>query len=212
METNNPEFRLTLGAKLKSARKSAGLTQTQLAEKLMVSRQAVTKWESDKGLPDIENLKNLSHLLNVSLDYLLDGEGKVDLSVTRKEINLNAYDYKRKFNGRWVKKAGKKDLIVKEHYPEAEIYYLLGERVLTKKEKIADNVLGFVFSAPFGIPQFLNSIKNTDKEFYLVNENNKQFLVTVTDDYIESRQFSQKITEKKFTVGEFNFRNCGLLK
>lgn len=103
-------------------------------------------------------------------------------------------------------------MIVKEHYPEAEIYYLLGDQVLTKKEKIADNVLGFVFSAPFGIPQFLNSIKNTDKEFYLVNENNKQFLVTVTDDYIESRQFSQKITEKKFTVGELNFRNCGLLK
>lgn len=212
MEMNNPDCQFTLGAKLKSARKNVGLTQTQLAEKLMISRQAVTKWESDKGLPDIENLKNLSHLLNVSIDYLLDDMGKIDLSVTRKKIDLSIYHYKRKINGRWMKKAGQKDLIVKENYPKAEIYYLLGEQVLTKKEKIVDNVLGFLFCAPFGIPQFLNGIKNTDKEFYLVNENGKQFLVTVTDDYIESRQFAQKIIDKTFIVGAFRFRICGLLK
>ena len=67
---NNPEK--TLGKKLKSARKEAGLTQEQLAVKLMVSRQAITKWEADKGMPDIENLKSLSQLLGVSIDYLLD--------------------------------------------------------------------------------------------------------------------------------------------
>jgi DNA-binding XRE family transcriptional regulator len=40
----------TLGEKLKSARKSVGLTQEQLADKLMVLRQAITKWETDKGI------------------------------------------------------------------------------------------------------------------------------------------------------------------
>lgn len=50
---------MTLGEKIKEARKQAGLTQEQVAEKLMVSRQAVTKWETDKGIPDIENLKNI---------------------------------------------------------------------------------------------------------------------------------------------------------
>ena len=43
MEMNSKEVKLTLGEKLKSARKSAGLTQEQLSEKLMVSRQAITK-------------------------------------------------------------------------------------------------------------------------------------------------------------------------
>ena len=66
------ETDMTFGEKLKSARKSAGLTQEQLAEKLLVSRQAITKWEADKGLPDIENLRRLSMLLGVSIDYLLD--------------------------------------------------------------------------------------------------------------------------------------------
>ena len=103
----NDETGITLGEKLKSARKSARLTQEQLAEKLLVSRQAITKWEADKGMPDIENLKQLSKLLNISIDYLLDGGERIDLSVIREEINLDDYTYTRKFKGRWNKKAGK---------------------------------------------------------------------------------------------------------
>ncbi|HCC04388.1 MAG TPA: transcriptional regulator, partial [Clostridiales bacterium] len=45
---------------LKYLRKQAGLTQEQLAEKLNVSRQAITKWESGQSFPDIENLKEIS--------------------------------------------------------------------------------------------------------------------------------------------------------
>lgn len=63
---------MSIGQKLKDARKSAGLSQEQLAEKLCVSRQAITKWESDKGIPDVENLKNISKLFDVSIDSLLD--------------------------------------------------------------------------------------------------------------------------------------------
>jgi len=48
---------MTLGEKIKEARAAGGLTQEELASKLMVSRQAVTKWETDKGIPDVENLK-----------------------------------------------------------------------------------------------------------------------------------------------------------
>ena len=59
---------MTLGKKLKEARKQAGLSQEQLSEKLSVSRSAVAKWETDSGIPDIDNLKVISKLLNVSLD------------------------------------------------------------------------------------------------------------------------------------------------
>ena len=47
---------MTLGEKIKEARKAAGLSQEQFAEKMNVSRSAVAKWETDKGLPDIGNL------------------------------------------------------------------------------------------------------------------------------------------------------------
>lgn len=207
----NDEAKITLGEKLKSARKSVGLTQEQLAEKLLVSRQAITKWEADKGMPDIENLRQLSKLLNISIDYLLDSGERIDLSVMREPINLDDYNYTRRLKGRWSKKAGKKDMVVIEKYPNAEIHSLLGKKILTKEEKITDNAIGFLTDAPFGIPELLNGIKNTDKEFYLVNQSDKQFFVIVTDEFIESRQLAEKITDKKFAIGNFSFIDCGIL-
>ena len=196
---------MTFGEKLKSARKSVGLTQEQLADKLLISRQAITKWESDRGMPDIENLRQLSKLLNVSIDYLLDEGENIDLSIMREEINLDAYQYDRKLSGRWTKKTGKKDMIVRDKFPHAEINALVGKQILTRGEKVTDNVIGRVFSAPFGIPEFINSLKNTDKEFYLVNDADKQYFVIVTDEFIESRQLAKRITEKKFAIGNFQF-------
>lgn len=57
--------------KLQIMRKSKGITQEELAEKLNVSRQAVTKWESGMAYPDIMNLIQLSELLHVTVDYLV---------------------------------------------------------------------------------------------------------------------------------------------
>lgn len=61
------EFKMTFGEKLKEARKKAGLSQEQFAEKMNVSRSAIAKWETDKGMPDVNNLKVMSQLLNVSI-------------------------------------------------------------------------------------------------------------------------------------------------
>lgn len=80
---------MTLADKLKEARKNAGLTQAELAEKICVSRQAITKWETDKGIPDIDNLRVLSKVLNVSIDFLLDEEETFDQTVIKEEICLD---------------------------------------------------------------------------------------------------------------------------
>ena len=56
---------MTFGAKLKQARQNSKLSQEQLAEKLNVSRSAIAKWETDKGMPDIDNLKAISQLLDI---------------------------------------------------------------------------------------------------------------------------------------------------
>lgn len=62
---------MNIGDKLKELRKGKGLSQEQLAEKIGVSRQAITKWESGKGLPDIENMVILAETFEISLDELV---------------------------------------------------------------------------------------------------------------------------------------------
>jgi len=67
-------FNMTFAEKLKNIRKQSGMSQEQLAEKLGVSRQAVTKWETDAGIPDIENIMAISALFDISIDELLSNE------------------------------------------------------------------------------------------------------------------------------------------
>ncbi len=59
---------------LKNLRKQKGLTQEELAEALFVSRTAVSKWESGRGFPNIDSLKQIASFFSVSLDDLLSGE------------------------------------------------------------------------------------------------------------------------------------------
>lgn len=63
---------MNLPAKLTSLRKQKGMTQLELAEILNVSRQAVSRWEAGSAVPSTDNLKILSDLYGVSVDYLLD--------------------------------------------------------------------------------------------------------------------------------------------
>lgn len=60
--------------KLQELRKNKGLTQEELAESLYISRTAVSKWESGRGMPSIESLKAISKFFSVTLDELLSGE------------------------------------------------------------------------------------------------------------------------------------------
>ena len=62
------------GEKLQQLRKSRGLTQEELAQALYVSRTAVSKWESGRGYPGIDSLKEISRFFSVSIDDLLSGE------------------------------------------------------------------------------------------------------------------------------------------
>lgn len=62
---------MDIGENIRNARKKKGMTQEMLAEKMGVSRQAVSKWESGKGMPETEKLAELSVLLGVSADRLI---------------------------------------------------------------------------------------------------------------------------------------------
>lgn len=66
--------------KLQQCRKKSGLTQEQLAERLNISRTAVSKWESGRGFPNIEALKNISKVFEVPIDDLLSGEELIGIA------------------------------------------------------------------------------------------------------------------------------------
>ncbi|MEG0090427.1 MAG: helix-turn-helix transcriptional regulator, partial [Oscillospiraceae bacterium] len=63
---------MNLGNNLFNARKAKGLSQEMVAEKLGVSRQTISKWETDETLPDIRQSKSLSVLYGLSLDELIE--------------------------------------------------------------------------------------------------------------------------------------------
>ena len=65
---------MEFNVKLQKLRTQKGLTQEELAKMLFVSRTAISKWESGRGYPNIESLKNISKIFSVSLDELLSNE------------------------------------------------------------------------------------------------------------------------------------------
>ena len=73
--------------KLQELRKSRGFTQEELAEALFVSRTAISKWESGRGYPSIDSLKEIARFFSVTIDELLSGEKL--LSIAEKENQSN---------------------------------------------------------------------------------------------------------------------------
>ena len=79
---------MTIGEKIQACRKSNGLSQEELASTLGVSRQALSKWECNTSVPDIDKIVGLSNYFGVSTDYLLKddiSDEKVDLSTETKK-------------------------------------------------------------------------------------------------------------------------------
>ena len=74
--------------KLQELRKRKGLTQEELAEALFVSRTAVSKWESGRGYPSIDSLKEISRFFSVTIDELLSGEKLLTLAQKENESNI----------------------------------------------------------------------------------------------------------------------------
>lgn len=209
-------LKMTFGEKLKKARIEAGFTQEELAGKLTVSRAAIAKWESDRGMPDITNLKALAAALNVSIDYLLDDGTALDLTVTKKAIDLRKYGDTGKLSR--LKKVSIKEKLIRDEYPEAQIIGLTITKIKnTKNESIADAAIGLFALLLGGIPLFGTqemgkTVGSLDQQYYLVNEGEKQYFVLVTDEFIISRAMASKITDKKFTIEDKVFQVVGEVK
>ena len=79
-----------IGLRIRTLREQAGLTQEELAEKMDVSRQAVSKWEANLSRPSSDNLIRLSHLLGVELWELIGNQKEECPPVRREELTREA--------------------------------------------------------------------------------------------------------------------------
>ncbi|MCH5159383.1 MAG: helix-turn-helix transcriptional regulator [Clostridiales bacterium] len=88
----------TFGQRLQRLRKNAGFTQEEVATKLNITGQAVSKWENDVSAPDISLLVELSDILSVSLDELLGKERETTLVPKEQRKNIDNMFFRIKVN------------------------------------------------------------------------------------------------------------------
>lgn len=91
---------MKLSDKITNLRKTNGWSQEDLAEKLYVSRQAISRWENGTALPDASNILQLSKLFNVTSDYLLNEEYSSDTDIPCVKEANKTLNSKRKLHGK----------------------------------------------------------------------------------------------------------------
>ncbi|MGS0973791.1 MAG: helix-turn-helix domain-containing protein [Candidatus Izemoplasmataceae bacterium] len=84
---------MSVGDNIKKLRYDNGLTQEDLAAKIYVTRNAISKWETNKGIPSIDSLKQLSSLFNVSLDQLVSEEDRIVMALENTKKIQNYKDF-----------------------------------------------------------------------------------------------------------------------
>lgn len=188
---------MTLGQKLKEIRKRFGLSQEQLAEIINVSRQAITKWENDKGMPDISNLQELSKVFGITVDYLLNNDNGLPALSLIKKIDKEKYK----------NKLSMYDEVLREYYNESyEIFVLSRNKKLTIPELLIDT---------FIVPE-IGPVTTADglsdlSPYYLVKKDNLKLLVNIHNWTLEVIELPSDTNEKKFTYKNNKFINCGKL-
>lgn len=108
---------MNLGSSLFHARKKSGLSQEDVAEKLGVSRQTISKWESDETVPDIRQSKRMAQLYHVSLDELIEFD--VDVKEIQEAIDKTSDAAADKID--WTSAWGKRYPILLKYQTEVNI-------------------------------------------------------------------------------------------
>ena len=191
---------MTLGQKLKTIRKRFGLTQEELAEIMRVSRQAITKWESDAGLPDVSNLSELAKTFNISIDSLLN-DSELPILIMTKELDKDKY----------TNKLSSYSEILKEYYSDADIYTLTREKKMNFIEFMIDIFVGG------STPEMIYPIETADvlsdlSPYYLIIKDGMKYLVNIKEWTLKVIVLPDNTNTKKFVYEKNLFRNCGKLK
>src|SRR5690625_3767417 len=145
----------------------------------------------------IDNLKCIAQLVYVNLDYLLDEDGKITLNEIKEPISLDDYE-------KTGKCRGKEDAVcLAKHHDADAIIPLIRVRKLNLKEWIIDTIVQ---------PQILviGDYLNTGMiGFYLVEKKGKQYLVSISKDFMTTRELPEKIHDNKFVIGKYRYKRAG---
>lgn len=182
---------MTLGQKLKEIRKRFGLSQESLAEIMNVSRQAITKWETDEGLPDVSNLQELSKVFNLTVDYLLDNDNSLPALSMRKKLDKDKYEMNQKGYMQ----------IIKDNYASPwEVYSLIRRK---KRSKLAWFISDWIIGA--GAMETLDAIDDRSP-YYLVKKDGLKLLVNIDDYVMEVIELPTNTNDKKFVYGKNQYK------
>lgn len=197
---------MTLAQRIKACRSKAGLSQSELADRLVVDREDVQGWESGYSAPDIEVLTRLAALFGVSANDFLGKDGAVlGATINRVAVDVQSLE---KTGGRFLAKGTKAHTAVRQVFPDAVITPLLREKKNTKGESASQWFTEIAFD---GVPNFFSEVKNSfgGDSFYLVEDASRPLLVRVTKDSVESSQIFGQLSRNKFVVGRNSFIKFG---
>ena len=154
----------TLGSRLLELRKQKGFTQEQLAEKLNVTNQSVSKWEKDINAPDITLLVELADLLETSVDYLLGrGGNKPVVTTTQKNIDQLVFKIR-------ILSANKDKVNINLPLGIVRLLAKDGELEMLKDKKIDIDVTQLIALAEQGISATQATISRDIRELQLVKQ------------------------------------------
>ena len=189
---------MTLGEKLKDIRKRFGLSQEQLADIMNVSRQAITKWETDKGMPDVSNLQELVKVFGVSVDYFLNSENQTPVQVMKKELDQSKYKSKLLAYNE----------ILKEHFDAPWEVSVLNR---SKKFKLTDFIIDTLTAPEIG-PVDTADMLSDMSPYYLATKDGVKLLVNIKKWVLTVTELPEDTNVKRFTYGKDAFVNTGKLK
>jgi transcriptional regulator with XRE-family HTH domain len=164
---------MSISVKIQQLRKSKGLSQEQLAEKLEVSRQAVSKWESGTSTPDIEKLSLISELFEVSTDYLIkDEEISQSTQPVRQDIRIPRKLYIIDINKRKISTF--EEFSIETISTNGEATLITGLTKSNEKVKVPTCALYGISKVVFGINKrtllgFYASMEDAKKELHSIS-------------------------------------------
>lgn len=194
---------MTIGEKIQFYRKRSGLSQEELGNKLLISRQTVSLWEMDKTVPTVDNLIRLKEIFNVSVDELLNSE-EIPQATSENNNDIPNESYKFEFTFKEAKQA------ISPHF---RFFYVLAALVgleelicfiFTFDEKTSNDFIAiFLLSAIFIFPAIITALivlgrvatKTVAKELSL-----KEYHYEIFNDHIKVDVYKNSNLIKSFFI------------
>ena len=175
-------------SKLVGLRKAAGLSQEELAEKIGVSRQAISKWERAESSPDLDNVVLLARLYNMSLDELLLSENSDEGATAPKPFEASEKD-EPVTNGEFFSESFQEDFANESESAGAESPDEMDNRFEARAESISEQVSAAVSEAAENFARGIE--QGVLGAFGAANEQNETDVHSSKEEYFYSESFAE---------------------